>query len=123
MPKDDPEPLIPVESVEKLTDFWYILKMKFEWDERKAYINKQKHGISFDEAITAFDDPFALLAPDERHSSDTETREWVIGEATPGVLVVIFTKREKGKIYRLISARKANRKERKLYEQIKRIPI
>ncbi|MDM7998407.1 MAG: BrnT family toxin [Acidobacteriota bacterium] len=52
--------------------------MKFEWDEEKAHRNILKHGISFDQAITAFDDPFALIAPDEKHSSEGEIREWLI---------------------------------------------
>ena len=66
--------------------------MKFEWDESKASKNLQKHGISFSLAITVFDDPFALIAPDEKHSVEEE-REWIIGKADKGVLVVIFTKR------------------------------
>jgi uncharacterized DUF497 family protein len=42
--------------------------MRFEWDVAKAGRNFDKHGIAFDQAITAFDDPFALIAADERHS-------------------------------------------------------
>ena len=67
--------------------------MKFEWDEEKAHRNILKHGISFDQAITAFDDPFALIAPDEKHSDAGEIREWLIGESDDGVLVVVFTRR------------------------------
>lgn len=96
--------------------------MEFEWDPKKATENQRKHRISFEEAITAFDDPFALIAPDEKHSKG-EHREWLIGEAEPGVLVIVFTMRESRTKTRLISARKANRKERKLYEEAKRIPI
>jgi len=55
--------------------------------------------------------------------SRTEKREWLLGESDSGVLVVIFTIRQPGNIYRLISARLANRKERKQYEQIKDISI
>ncbi|MBI4212629.1 MAG: BrnT family toxin [Deltaproteobacteria bacterium] len=91
--------------------------MKFVWDDRKAEANKSKHGISFEEAITAFDDPCALRAPDEKHSTPTETREWLIGEADTGhVLVVVFTERLKKDVYRIISARRASRRERRLYE-------
>ena len=55
-------------------DFRYILKVRFEWDVQKAAVNRTKHGISFEEAITAFDDPFALVAPDLRHSATEEER-------------------------------------------------
>ncbi|TME69764.1 MAG: BrnT family toxin [Chloroflexi bacterium] len=48
--------------------------MRFEWDVQKAAVNRTKHGISFEEAITAFDDPFALVAPDPRHSATEEER-------------------------------------------------
>lgn len=97
--------------------------MKFDWDPKKAASNERKHRISFEAAITAFDDPCALIDRDEEHSSATEVREALIGEAEYGVLVVIFTIREAGAIYRIISARKASKKERKLYEEAKRIPI
>lgn len=91
--------------------------MRFEWDERKAVGNLAKHGIAFATAITAFDDPFALVAPDPSHSSVAEERRWLIGEADTGVLVVVFTIRAGGDVYRIISARRANRKERMRYEQ------
>ena len=57
--------------------------MRFEWDESKASKNLEKHGISFSLAITVFDDPFALIAPDEKHSAKEE-REWIIGKADKG---------------------------------------
>ena len=97
--------------------------MRFEWDLSKAKINLKKHRVTFEEAITAFDDPFALIERDEEHSSAQEIREALIGEAEPGVLVIIFTIRHAGEVYRIISARKASRKERRLYEEAKRIPI
>lgn len=97
--------------------------MKFEWDQRKATLNKTKHGVEFSIAITAFDDPFALIERDEKHSTLGEIREAIIGESDQGVLVVIFTIRKGGAIYRIISARKASKKERRLYEEAKRIPL
>jgi uncharacterized DUF497 family protein len=97
--------------------------MKFEWDEKKANSNKSKHGIDFNLAVTAFDDPFALVERDEKHSTSEEIREVLIGESDEGVLVVIFTIRMNKAIYRIISARKASQKERKLYEEAKRIPL
>ncbi len=96
--------------------------MRFEWDVTKATKNAEKHGVTFERAITAFDDPFALITLDEPHST-SERREWLIGESDVGVLVVIFTIRQPGNIYRIISARKAKRKERKRYEEIKGLSI
>lgn len=96
--------------------------VRFEWDPRKAASNLAKHKISFGQAIRAFDDPFALIAPDDEHSQEEE-REWIIGEADPGVLVIIFTRREAEEVLRLISARKANKKEKAIYEAFKGIPL
>jgi uncharacterized DUF497 family protein len=101
----------------------YTVNIKFEWDEEKARRNVQKHGISFHLAITAFDDPFALITSDDKHSRAEETREWLIGESDDGVLVVIFTRRWGGRIFRIISARCASRRERKRYEEFKRISL
>jgi uncharacterized DUF497 family protein len=98
--------------------------MKFVWDSKKARINVSKHGISFEDAITVFDDPFALRAPDPKHSTSLEIREWLIGEAdSRHVLVIVFTERVKKEVYRIISARRANRRERRLYETYKGISI
>jgi len=97
--------------------------MRFEWDEAKAAINLHKHRIAFEVAITAFDDPDALIALDLAHSTATEERRWLIGESDSGVLVVVFTTRRRGQVYRIISARRANRKERRRYEQSKGLPI
>jgi uncharacterized DUF497 family protein len=93
--------------------------MRFEWDAAKSAANLKKHGVSFELAITAFDDPRALVAPDLKHSTTAESREWLIGEADGGkVLVVVFTKRLQGQVYRVISARRASRRERKQYEEL-----
>ena len=97
--------------------------MQFEWDRHKALSNLKKHQISFEVAITVFDDPYALIAPDEKHSTDEEKREWIIGESDNGILVVVFTKRIQGARHRIISARKANKKERSLYEEYKKLPF
>ncbi len=99
--------------------------MKFEWDLNKAKANLVKHGIAFDVAITVFDDSFGLRVEDIAHSTLEERRLWQIGESDFGVIVVVFVihgekSREK---YRLISARKASKRERALYEINKRIPI
>jgi len=89
--------------------------MKFEWDENKAKSNVVKHGITFSVAVTIFADPYLLFTEDSQHSQQEE-REWAIGVAENGLLiVVVFTIREE-KI-RIISARKASKTERKQYEQ------
>ena len=97
--------------------------MRFDWDDRKAASNLRKHRIGFDVGITAFDDPFALIAADRSHSTASEERQWLIGESDVGVLVVVFTIRHPGNVYRLISARPASRKERFRYEEAKRVPL
>jgi hypothetical protein len=102
--------------------FLYVPIVRFEWDDAKAMANQSKHGVTFEQAITAFDDPYALIAPDPGHST-REERRWLIGDADGGVLVVVFTIRGAGDVYRLISARPANRKERRGYEQSKRLPV
>ncbi len=99
------------------------MKIKFDWDPSKSTSNIKKHGISFELAITVFDDPQALIAPDEKHSTPAEVREWIIGLSDNGVLVVIFTKRLSGRMYRIISARKASKRERKLYEEFKKLSL
>jgi uncharacterized DUF497 family protein len=97
--------------------------VRFEWDERKAAVNRAKHGIAFAEALTAFDDPFALVAPDAAHSIPQEERRWLIGEPDSGVLVVVLTIRHPGNVHRITSARPANRKERERYADSKELPL
>ena len=87
----------------------------FEWDESKALLNEQKHGISFEEAATVFADPLSLTIVDEVHS-DNENRFVDIGESSSGhLLVVAYT--ERGETIRIISCRPATRAERRTYEQ------
>lgn len=88
--------------------------MRFEWDSEKAEQNLKKHKISFDEAKTVFDDPLFLIFGDPDHSIK-EKRFIVMGESINGrLLIVSYTERS---ATRLISARKATRKERKKYEE------
>jgi len=94
--------------------------MQFEWDDKKAEQNALKHGISFEMALFAFDDPYVLIITDEKHSAD-EHRQWLIGNAGEKILIIVFTMRlPKGNI-RIISARRANCRERRLYEESKRV--
>jgi uncharacterized protein len=88
---------------------------RFEWDGRKATANLRKHGVSFDEASTVFDDPLAVIFDDEVHST-AEVRELIIGHSIASrLLLVTFTERL-GAMLRLISARAATQKERQDYE-------
>jgi uncharacterized DUF497 family protein len=88
----------------------------FEWDIDKARSNQTKHGISFDEATTVFDDSLAWIFDDELHSIN-ETHELIIGHSIKGrLLLICFVERPKEMI-RIISARLPTKKERKDYEE------
>jgi uncharacterized DUF497 family protein len=89
----------------------------FEWDARKAAVNRTKHGVPFEEAATVFGDPDALDGPDLRHS-EAESRHLRLERAATGrVLIVAYTVRRggNGESIRIISARRASRKERAAY--------
>jgi hypothetical protein len=93
----------------------YDLGMEFEWDESKATANLKKHGVSFEEAKTVFDNVLAVIFDDEAHSLD-EQREIIIGHSRRNrLLLVSFTERPNA--IRIISARIATRREREDYEQ------
>ena len=89
----------------------------FEWDTRKAALNHAKHGVSFEEAGTLFGDPDALDGPDVRHSEE-ESRFLRLGRAATGSMLIVayaVRRREDGESIRIISARRASRKERAAY--------
>ena len=92
--------------------------MQFEWDETKNQLNQRKHGISFEEAQTVFDDPFQLSKLDRRFSYFEE--RWITIGATPHrhilVVVNLFFSDEGEEIIRIISARHADSQERLNYE-------
>lgn len=89
--------------------------MDFEWDERKAAINVEKHGVSFESAADAFSDPYARVVSDVRHS-DYEERFFLIGmNLEARVLTVCHCERRGGSIIRIISARKSTRTEEQQY--------
>ena len=89
--------------------------MIYEWDPEKARRNLHKHRVSFSEAASVFLDPFALTFPD-LDNSNAEEREITIGiSLKQGVLFVSHC--ERGDRIRIISARKATRKERFQYEE------
>ena len=87
----------------------------FEWDEKKNETNIKKHGISFEEATSVFQDEESLIISDENHSHE-EDRFILIGFSfKANLLVVCHCYREKDSIIRIISARKADRNERRQY--------
>jgi uncharacterized DUF497 family protein len=90
--------------------------MKFQWDPNKAKANLKKHGVSFEEAVTVFKDPLALIFDDEEHSEE-EHREIIIGISTLSkLLLVCFVERDEDLI-RIITARPATTQEKKDYEE------
>ncbi len=94
-----------------------IYEIVFEWDARKALANTAKHGVTFDDAVTVFLDANALDGPDLAHS-ETEPRYLRLGTAADRrVLMVAYTirRRANGETIRLISARRASRRERAAY--------
>ena len=89
--------------------------MHFEWDPEKARANLEKHGVSFEEAMRAFLDPHSITILDPDHS-ESEDRFALMGRSPAGrLLVVVHT--DRGDAIRLISARRATRRERRTYEQ------
>jgi uncharacterized protein len=97
------------------------VKYNFEWDIRKARVNELKHKVSFDLAASIFQDPKALTIFDDSHS-DFEERWITLGISSKGILlVVIHTYIEvdpNNAAVRIISARKANRKEKQQYLEV-----
>lgn len=94
--------------------------LRFEWDPRKASANLAKHGVSFEEAETVFLDDNALLIPDVGHSQEEE-RFILLGMSLQfRTLVVVHCYRETAEVIRIISVRRANRSERKQYEERRR---
>lgn len=89
--------------------------LHFEWDPQKDASNQKKHGVSFSEAKTVFTDEFARLIADPDHSED-EDRFILLGTSIHSRLLVICHCIRAGDTIRIISARKADRRERKIYE-------
>jgi uncharacterized protein len=89
--------------------------MEFEWNPDKAALNLEKHGISFLEAVTVFNDPLSVTFPDPDHSIG-ESRYIIIGVSRFGQLLVV-AHTDRGEKVRIITARKATRQEKKFYEE------
>lgn len=89
--------------------------MIYEWDGEKARANRRKHGVSFDEATTVFEDRLGRIVDDPRHSIE-EDRYVLLGlSRRDRLFAVMFT--ERGETIRIISARRATRQERRDYEE------
>ncbi len=85
------------------------------WDPVKARRNELKHGVAFEEAATVFRDPLLLVQPDVVHSLDEE--RWIALGKSAHQLLLVLVHTENEKTIRIISARKAEPRERKRYEQ------
>ncbi len=90
--------------------------IEFEWDPAKATSNKRKHGISFEEAQSVFYDDFAIQFFDDENS-EQEDRFLILGLSNQSkILLISHCEKQAGNLIRIISARKATAKERKLYK-------
>ncbi len=91
--------------------------LKFEWDPNKSVTNKKKHGISFEEAQTVFFDPNARVIEDPAHS-EQEERFVIMGVSQRlRILTVCYCYRRGNKVIRIISARRADKKEKEIYKE------
>ena len=91
-------------------------KMQFEWNPEKAKKNLKKHGVSFEEASTIFDDPDFISFLDEEHSLPDEERQITIGMSDK-VRLLMAAHTERKRRIRIISARKATKNEEKFYNE------
>jgi uncharacterized DUF497 family protein len=91
------------------------LGLIFVWDKKKAAANLRKHGVSFEEAATAFGDPLSLTIPNPDHSID-EDRFVLMGESSKGRLLAV-AHTEQSDTIRIINARPVTPGERKAYEE------
>jgi uncharacterized DUF497 family protein len=92
------------------------MPVAFEYDPRKAASNLKKHGVSFPEAMTVFDDPLSSTLPDDQHSYE-ESRWIVVGKSIrQRILFVVYTETNSG--IRLIGARAATAAEIRQYEEV-----
>lgn len=88
----------------------------FDWDGNKDAANRKKHGVSFEEAMTAFSDEHAQIYDDAGHSGDEERFVLIGYSEKPRLLVVCHCYRGGDDVTRIISARKADARERRKYE-------
>lgn len=89
--------------------------LKFEWDTAKANANLRKHGVTFEEAASIFADPLALTFPDPDHS--VGEKRWISFGVSNRDRLLAAAHAERGRSIRIVSARKATRHDREIYEQ------
>jgi uncharacterized DUF497 family protein len=98
--------------------YMYNKDVNFTWDPKKARSNLQKHGVPFEEAVTVFYDPLAKVAHDPEHSND-EDRFILVGHSQKNrLLFVIHIYRESTNTIRIISARRATKREMRDFEEL-----
>ena len=88
---------------------------QFEWDEEKSRNNKKEHGLSFDEILPAFEDPYLLEMYDEAHSSLTETRFKGLAELQGFIVLYLSYTEPTSRRTRIISVRPAEPPEERVY--------
>jgi uncharacterized DUF497 family protein len=92
------------------------MALTFEWDENKAELNEKRHKVTFEEASTVFGDSLSLTIPDPLHSDVGEERYITMGKSYRQKLLVVVHC-DRGSNIRIISARKATKRELKAYEK------
>lgn len=90
-----------------------LQEIRFEWDAQKAAANRRKHGVDFEEACEVFFDPFLRVV--DAGEVRGEARQAILG-LTPDWQLLHVAFAERGEVFRIISARRATRQERKSYE-------
>jgi uncharacterized DUF497 family protein len=91
--------------------------MQFKWNPDKNKINIEKHGISFDEAIEAWKDPFNFVFYDESHSSEDEERWFLFGKIKNGRIIRVVYKESPENVFRIITAYSSKLIERTYNEE------
>ena len=94
------------------------MSIRFEWDEAKALRNLRKHGVTFDDAVVVFSDPFAVMTQDRIEGDELrwQTIGRIAGHLVLLVAHTVYETQDDIEVIRIISARSADRKERKRYE-------
>jgi hypothetical protein len=92
------------------------LALEFEWDRQKAAANLAKHKVSFEDAAAVFGDPLGRIVADPRHSAEEERLVLLGLSQGVGLLAVMYVQR--GEAIRIVSARRATRRERRNYEEV-----
>jgi uncharacterized DUF497 family protein len=90
--------------------------LEFEWDPQKAAANLAKHTVSFEDAATVFGDPLGRITADPRHSSGEERLVMLGLSQSKHLIAVMYV--DRGEAIRIISARRATRRERRTYEEV-----